>query len=225
MTMWVHANGVEQDVHSGFKEAVFPGAACLVRSVFDEYENFEEESEFSMELITQSNIVQRAIFAGEAFLMVFDPSVSIPKRALHEAFVAEFLLHTVSHISNEIFEGGSELRQDMVRVLDSHYRNHPVVNWNSESIDDWQEAFGYIAAELVGDQDFEYGVMLSRLDEMGASFVGRLFSDLNAKGPDYFEGYDASYIEQNMTGIVGKCAKIIDFIEKYQKSGNFRPHP
>jgi len=60
---------------------------------------------------------------------------------------------------------------------------------------------------------------------MGAAFVGRLFSDLNAKGSDYFEGYDSSYIEKNMNQIVSKCAKIIDFIEKYQKSGNFRAHP
>ena len=223
--MWVHANGVEQDVDGGFKEAIFPGAACLIRAVFEEYECFEEGTEFSMDLINQSNLVQRAVFAGEAFLMLFDPSVSIPKRAMHEAFVAEFLLHTVSHISNEIFEGGNELRMSMVRVLDDHYQNHPVTNWNNSCIDDWQEAFGYIAAELVGDQDFEYGVMLNRLDEMGAAFVGRLFSDLNAKGSDYFEGYDTSYIEKNMNQIVSKCAKIIDFIEKYQKSGNFRAHP
>ena len=98
-------------------------------------------------------------------------------------------------------------------------------SWGCEVIDSWQEAFGYIAAELVGSEDFEYGVMLNRLDEMGAAFVGRLFSDLNDKGPDYFEGYESQYIEANMNRIVTKCAKIIEFIEKYQKSGNFRAHP
>ena len=223
--MWVHANGVEQDVRSDFKEAIFPGASCLIRRVFEEYEEFESDTNFSMDLLSQSNLTQRAIFAGEAFLMLFDPSVSITKRAMHEAFAAEFLLHTVSHISAEIDEGKSELRRDMIRVLDNHYRNHPVNGWGCEVIDSWQEAFGYIAAELVGNEDFEYGVMLNRLDEMGAAFVGRLFSDLNDKGPDYFEGYESSYIEENMNRIVTKCAKIIEFIEKYQKSGNFRAHP
>ena len=38
--MWVHANGIEQDIHSDFKEAIFPGAACLIRTVFEEYEDF-----------------------------------------------------------------------------------------------------------------------------------------------------------------------------------------
>ena len=223
--MWVHANGIEQDVHSDFKEAIFPGAACLLRSVFEEYENFEEVSQFSIEVINQSNLTQRAVFAGEAFLMIFDPGISIPKRAMHEAFVAEFLLHTVSHISGEMYDEVYDLRKTMLPIFDRHFPNHRLGSWNNEDLDEWQEAFGYIAAELVGEQDFEYGVMLNRLDEMGASFVGRLFADLNAKGSNYFDGYDAAYIEKNMNQIVGKCAKIIEFIEKYQKSGNFRAHP
>ena len=85
--------------------------------------------------------------------------------------------------------------------------------------------FSWIAAELVGDFDFEYSSVLNRLDELGASFVGRLFADLNLKETEYFEGYSSSYIEKNMNEIVSRCAKIIDFIEKYQKNGNFRPHP
>ena len=223
--MWVHANGIEQDIHSDFKEAIFPGAACLIRTVFEEYEDFEDGMEYSVELINQSNLTQRAVFAGEAFLMLFDPGISIPKRAMHEAFVVEFLLHTVSHISNEIYNEEYELRKEMLPIFDRNYPGHRLGGWTNESVDEWQEAFGYIGAELVGEQDFEYGLMLNRLDEMGSSFVGRLFADLNAKGPNYFEGYDASYIEKNMNQIVGKCAKIIDFIEKYQKNGNFRAHP
>ncbi|MBK37919.1 MAG: hypothetical protein CMB45_02900 [Euryarchaeota archaeon] len=223
--MWVHANGIEQDVHSDFKEAIFPGAACLLRTIFEEYESFEEEKEFSVELINQTNLTQRAVFAGEAFLMLFDPGFSLPKRALHEAFAVEFLLHTVSHISNEIFSEEFELRRNVLPIFDRHYPGHSLGGWDNEDLDDWQEVFGYIAAELVGEQDFEYGLMLNRLDDMGASFVGRLFSDLNAKGPNYFDGYDTAYIEKNMNQIVGKCAKIIEFIEKYQKNGNFRAHP
>ena len=68
-------------------------------------------------------------------------------------------------------------------------------------------------------------VMLNRLDEMGASLLVNYSLSLNAKGPEYFDGYDAAYIEKNLNQIVGKCAKIIEFIEKYQKSGNFRAHP
>ena len=67
--MWVHANGIEQDIHSDFKEAIFPGAACLIRTVFEEYEDFEDGMEYSVELINQSNLTQRAVFAGETILM------------------------------------------------------------------------------------------------------------------------------------------------------------
>ena len=44
------------------------------------------------------------------------------------------------------------------------------------------------------------------------------------KHPQYFDGHDSSYIEKNLNEIVARCAKIIDFIEKYQK-GEFPPSP
>ena len=77
----------------------------------------------------------------------------------------------------------------------------------------------------MGNYDFEYATMLNRLDELGASVVGKLFANMNMKEPKYFDGYDSSYIEKNLTQIVARCAKIIEFIEKYQKNGNFRPQP
>jgi hypothetical protein len=222
--MWVHSNGIAQDVHSDFKEALFPGAACLIRSVFEEYEEYESESVFSVDLINQASLAQRAIFAGEAFLMLFDPGCVIAPRAMHEAFATEFLMHTLSHIASDIEDEEFELRKNMYRVIDTHF-SHNLCSWNCDDLEEWQEAFGWIAEELVGNQDFEYGSMLNRLDDLGASFVGKLFADLNQKNDMYFEPYDTKHIEANMTQIVGKCAKIIDFIEKYQKSGNFRAHP
>lgn len=222
--MWVHADGVEKDVHTKTKEAIFSGAACCLRSVFEDYEEFESTMVFSVDLINESNLTQRAIFAGEAFLMIFDPACSLDKRAMHEAFIVEFLMHTVTHIAQEIEEGTYDLRKQMFPVIDELV-NHSVDGWEDDDIDDWQEAFGHISYALVGEHDFEYGVMLNRLDELGASVVGKLFSSLNLKSPEYFDGYDSDYIEDNLNLIVRNCAKIIEFIEKYQKSGNFRAHP
>ena len=48
------------------------------------------KTSFSVDLITEANLAQRAVFAGETFLMIFDPAYSVPKKAMHEAFVVEF---------------------------------------------------------------------------------------------------------------------------------------
>jgi len=223
--MWVHPNDTQKDVQAEIKEAVFHGASCLLRTIFEEYEAFESEANFSVDLITEANLAQRAIFAGETFLMIFDPAYSVPKKAMHEAFVVEFLMHTVSHIADEIEQSTFELRKDMFRVIRKVLKHTEVEYYFESNVEEWQEDFSWIAAELVGNFDFEYSSMLNRLDELGASFVGKIFADLNLKDPNYFDGYSSSYIEKNMNEIVSRCAKIIDFIEKYQKSGNFRPHP
>ena len=39
--MWVHANGVQKDVDADIKEAIFVGASCLIRTIFEEFEEFE----------------------------------------------------------------------------------------------------------------------------------------------------------------------------------------
>jgi len=144
---------------------------------------------------------------------------------MHEAFVVEYLMHTVSHISHEIQAEEYPLRRDMFSVINEVLDSPEVTQFDEEDTVRWQEDFSRIAAELVGDHDFEYGSMLNRLDEMGASVVGKLFAGLNMKEPHYFDGYSPVYIEKNLNKIVGRCAKIIEFIEKYQKNGNFRPQP
>jgi len=223
--MWVHADGVQKDVEAEIKEAIFVGASCLIRRVFEDFEEFESTGEYSVDLLNEIGLTHRAIFAGEAFLMIFDPAYSVPTKAMHEAFVVEFLMHTVSHIMDEIDQGGTELRQQMFRVIHSVLTSPEVDSVDEEDIGLWQEDFSWIAAELVGDYDFEYANMLNRLDDLGASVVGKLFAGLNMKHPQYFDGHDSAYIEKNLNQIVARCAKIIDFIEKYQKRGNFRPHP
>ncbi len=223
--MWVHANGVQKDVQSEIKEAVFAGASCLIRSVFEDFEEFENTTEYSVDLVELASMTQRTIFAGETFLMIFDPAYSVPQKAMHEAFVVEYLMHTIGHIGNEIANEEYDLRKDMFRVIHSVLSSPEVESFDEEDIGLWQEDFSWIAAELVGNYDFEYATMLNRLDEMGASVVGKLFAGMNMKDPKYFDGYDSDYIEKNLNQIVARCAKIIDFIEKYQKNGNFRPHP
>ena len=223
--MWVHGNGEQKDVQSEIKEAVFAGASCLLRTVFEDYEAFENTANYSVESIAETALSQRAIFAGEAFLMIFDPAFSTPKKAMHEAFVVEYLMHTVTHISQEIAAEEYLLRKDMFRVINSVLPHTEVTRFEEEDMGLWQEDFSWIAAELVGNYDFEYVTMLNRLDELGASVVGKIFADMNMKDPQYFDGYKPSYIEKNLNQIVARCAKIIDFIEKYQNNGNFRPHP
>ena len=44
--MWVHANGVQKDVHSEIKEAIFPGASCFFAVSLKTTKNFEKESSF-----------------------------------------------------------------------------------------------------------------------------------------------------------------------------------
>ena len=48
---WLHSNGAFMDVNAEIKEALFPGAACLLRTVFDDYEEFENNADFSIELL------------------------------------------------------------------------------------------------------------------------------------------------------------------------------
>ena len=223
--MWVHADGVQKDVQMEIKAALFPGAACLLRSTFEDFEAFDNSVEYSIDLLTNANMAQRTVFAGEAFLMLFDPGYSVPLKAMHEAFVVEYLMHTVSHIAHVIEAEEYLLRKDMFRVINTVLDSPEVTQFDEEDTGLWQEDFSYIATELVGNHDFEYGSMLNRLDEMGASVVGKLFAGLNMKEPHYFDGYSPAYIEKNLNKIVARCAKIIEFIEKYQKSGNFRPHP
>ena len=47
--------------------------------------------------------------------MIFDPAYSVPTKAMHEAFVVEFLIHTVSHIMDEIDQGGTDLLRTNVQ--------------------------------------------------------------------------------------------------------------
>lgn len=224
---WLHSNGAFMDVNAEVKEALFPGAACLLRTVFDDYEEFENNADFSIELLNDVSKSQRAIFAGETFLLLFDPSFAIPQRAMHEAFASEFLLHTLSHIVNDIHEEKTELRKRMFKVLGviSPKNTSQLGSWQNEDLDVWQECFASVAYQLVGEPHYEYLDVLNKLDRVGAGEIARVFLDLHEMPDDYFEGYDEDYFQQNMNQIVTRCAKIIDFIEKYQENGNFRPHP
>ena len=224
---WIHSNGAFMDVNAEIKEAIFPGAACLLRTVFEDYEEYESAAEFSIELIHDISRAQRAIFAGEAFLLLFDPSFRIPQRDLHEAFASEFLLHTLSHIATEIRDEEADLRARMFKVLGqlSPTNAEQLGHWQNEDLDVWQECFASVAYQLVGEAHYEYLDVLNKLDRVGAGEIARVFLDLHDMPDDYFEGYDSDYFANNMNQIVTRCAKIIDFIEKYQEKGNFRPHP
>ena len=224
---WLHSNGVFMDVNAEVKEAIFPGASCLLRTIFEDYEEYENEANFSILLLGDINRAQRAIFAGEAFLLLFDPSFCIPQRALHEAFATEFLLHTLSHIEDEIVDERTELRMRMFKVLGqiSFKNTQQLGSWQNEDLEDWQECLASVAYQLVGEPHYEYLDILNKLDRVGAGELGRIFLDLNEMPDDYFEGYNNAYFDKNMNKIVSRCAKIIDFIEKYQENGNFRPHP
>lgn len=224
---WLHSNGVFMDVNAEVKETIFPGAACLLRTIFEDYEEYENKAEFSIELINDISRAQRAIFAGETFLLLFDPSFCIPQRALHEAFATEFLLHTLSHIASEVREEKTELRTRMFKVLSqiSPTNTQQLGSWQNEDLEVWQECFASVAYQLVGEPHYEYLDVLNKLDRVGAGEIARVFLDLHEMPDDYFEGYDTDYFDKNMNKIVARCAKIIDFIEKYQENGNFRPHP
>ena len=226
--MWIHTDGVNKDVQGEVKEAIFIGASCLIRTIFEEYEDFETVTQYSVDIVKEANLVQRTIFAGETFLMIFDPSYTVPKKAMHEAFVVEYLAHTASHIALEIESGKTTIRTAMSRILDTvgiDLGDGDVDDPMEEDLEYWQYGLGLLAGDLVGDHDFEYATMLSRLDDLGASVVGKLFAGMNMKDPKYFDGYDSTYIEKKMNQIVSRCARIVEFIEKYQKTGNFRAHP
>jgi hypothetical protein len=223
--MWVHTDGVHKDVNQDIKKVLWPGASCVIRHVFEDFETYENDTEYSCELIGLSGLTQRAIAAGEAFLMLYDPEYSVPIRALHEAFVVEFALHGVSHILNEIDDNQYDLRQTLFPVMETNGWAKDLVGWDDNDLDSWKVAMGGLAVQLGGEGDFEYGVMMHRLDSMGASMVGRLFSSLNLKDPKYFDAYSPEYIEENINQIVTRCAKIIEFIDKFEKSGDFRLHP
>ncbi len=224
---WLHSNGVFMDVNAEVKETIFPGAACLIRTIFEDYEEYESNAEFSIELINDISKAQRAIFAGETFLLLFDPSFAIPQRAMHEAFATEFLLHTLSHIAVEVRDGKTKLRMRMFDVLGqiSPTNTQQLGSWQNEDLDTWQECFVSVAYQLVGDPHYEYLDVLNKLDRVGAGEIARVFLDLHEMPEHYFDGYDEEYFDKNMNKIVSRCAKIIDFIEKYQENGNFRPHP
>jgi hypothetical protein len=156
--------------------------------------------------------------------MVYDPAFSVPVKALHEAFVTEFALHTVSHILHELDDEYYEIRQALYPLLVANSATGRLVGWHDDDLEAWQDAVGIIAIGLVGEADFEYGSMLHRLDAAGASMVGRLFANLNFKDPAYFDSYSPEYIEENINQIVAQCAKIIDFIDKYEKNGDSPLH-
>ena len=223
--MWVHADGVQKDVQSEVKEIMFVGASCLICSIFEDFEEFEDRLEYTVDLINDVSLTQRTVFAAETFLMVFDPAYSVPQRALHDAFIVEFLMHTLTHIAEEVERGDYTLREAIFPALSELVPSPEVLSSEEDLVSEWQEDFYWVAHDLIGEFDFEFGEMLKRLEGMQAPYVGRLFAGLNMKSPRYFDGYDSKYIEDNLNEIVRKCAKIIDFIHKYEKNGNFRPHP
>ena len=224
---WLHNNGIFRDVNAEVKELLFPGVSCLLRTVLEDYESFDNEAEFSHEFLGHISRGQRAVFAGEAFLLLFDPSFNIEQRAMHEAFASEFLLHTLSHIATDIRDEKVELRQRMFKVLCaiSLTNKQQLVSWQNEDLDIWQECFSGVAFRLIGEPHYEYLDVLSKLDGLGAGEIARVFIDLHEMPENYFDGYEEEYLEENLTQIVARCAKIIDFIEKYQENGNFRAHP
>ena len=67
---WLHSNGIFMDVNAEVKEAIFPGASCLLRTIFEDYEEYGNEANFSIPLLGDINRAQRAIFAGETFFFV-----------------------------------------------------------------------------------------------------------------------------------------------------------
>lgn len=224
---WLHGNGILMDVSAEVKELLFPGVSCLLRTIFEDYESFENEAEFSHEFLEDISRGQRAIFAGETFLLLFDPSFKVEQRAMHEAFANEFLLHTLSHIATEIRDERTELRKQLFKALCaiSLTNQKQLGVWQNEDLDIWQECFSGVAFQLVGEPHYEYLDVLNKLDRVGAGEIARVFIDLHDMPENFFEGHDEEYFEENMTKIVARCSKIIEFIEKYQENGNFRPHP
>ena len=154
--------------------------------------------------------------------MVYDPTFSAPVKALHEAFIAEFALHTVSHILQEIDDNKYKLRQAIypLLVVNESGAEGDLVGWDDNDIDSWQTSMGIIVMELIGDDDFEYGTVLHRLDAAEASMAGRIFASLNLKDPAYFDIYSSEYIEENINKTVALCARIIEHIDKYEKNGD-----
>lgn len=224
---WLHSNGIIMDVSAEIKALLFPGVSCLLRTVLEDYESFDNEAEFSHEFLKDISREQRAIFAGEAFLLLFDPSFKIEQRAMHEAFASEFLLHSLSHLATDIKNEKTELRKQLFKALwtISPINQLQLHSWENEDLDVWQECFSGVIFQLVGEGHYEYLEVLNKLDKVGAGEIARVFIDLHDIRENFFEGYDKEYFEENMTKIVTRCAKIIDFIEKYQENGNFRPHP
>ena len=221
--MWVF-DGVTKDIDLESKRVIWPGASCLIRQVFEDYESYENNTDYIHEIVELASLKQRCIAAGEAFLMIFDPHYSSPVRALHEAFVSEFCAHTVAHISLEIEDGENKLRMELYPILRDRTR-HLLRGPSDNDIENWQYPIGQILVDIIGDGEFEYGAMVHKMDDYGAEFVGRLFAGMNGKPKNYFDPYDDEYIEQNINEIVSQCAQIIDFIETYEKNGDFTLHP
>ena len=64
--MWVF-DGVEKDIDVDVKRVIWPGASCLIKQVFDDYESYEDNTEYMHEVIEMASLKQRCIAAGEAF--------------------------------------------------------------------------------------------------------------------------------------------------------------
>jgi len=222
--MWTFEGGLGEDVDVESKRVIWPGASCLIKQVFDDYESYEHNTEYNHDIVELASLKQRCIAAGEAFLMIFDPNFSVHTRALHEAFVSEFCAHTVSHILDEIEDGENKLRLKLYPILRKKTR-HLLRGANDDDIENWQYPIGQILIDIIGNGEFEYGAMVHKMDDYGAEFVGRLFAGLNDKPKNYFDAYDDEYIENNINQIVSHCAQIIDFIDKYEKTGDFTLHP
>jgi len=204
--MWKFGDKETRALTKEEKTVIWTGATCVLVSLFDEFEEMDiNKMHLGVELLDRLGHSNRAFFAAETFLMLFDDKFTVPLRAIHEAFAVAFCMHTAGHVIKRD-PAGEVLRAILYPILTSLEESELSGPQDSRP-EAWTHSVSCLADKFVPEFDYELGIFFSgaeaEIDAMKVVATG------TKRPPFYFTPYGAPYIAARIDDYVTRTHKIL----------------
>jgi hypothetical protein len=204
--MWysrVNEHKLYRKLTEGEKVIFGSGAACIMQSVLDTFEEFDVPENLDCFVLDEMSAKDRVVYGCETLLMVFEDEFSVPICAQHDAFLRNFLSHTFLHVREE---------KSTREKLFSHAQ-FLFSDADEQNLDWWADAFNAMLDKFVPSLAFEVLSHLPRGHEEGEE-LGNLFAKEMGVHENYYSWYSEEEINAKIDDLVMKTAHLM---KKFRK--------
>jgi len=206
--MWSF-DGQPRAASEAVKVIAYSGAMCTLKTVFDDYEEMTfEPTDLNEDALDSLSLANRAVFAAETFLMLYDDSYKTCVRAFHQAFFSHFIFHTYHHVMSD-----PELRPKMLLAL----RQFPGCELYSTEDDEdaWFNAFTNVLDHHIPDEHFELAGAVLMCAEEELDTEGSKLALVCEKHANFFLPYTSQRISTKIDALVAGVRETIEKNKKY----------